>query len=258
MVSLFSAITRLIGLVLLSGALGGGAVPNAASVRAAGNPPSGAVGRDVGAQSCARALPTGASFGIIATTAGRPYFSSPCLSSEYTWASGLTYRPQYYINLADPGHRSPNWGRGGPRACRRAPKYDAGCAYDYGYEAAAAAWGYVSSVGAPGRGRWWLDVEIDNTWGYTSHGIAANRAVIRGSLDYLRHRRHVGAGIYTETSWWYQITGGSTDFRGTPVWGGGAGSKRNARHNCLAHSITGGPALVAQWISAGIDHDLAC
>jgi len=198
------------------------------------------------------------SFGIIATTAGRPYYSSPCLASEYAWASGLAYRPQYYVNLADPGHRSPHWGQGGPRACDRGPKYDAGCAYDYGYEAAAAAWAYVSAVGAPGTGRWWLDVETDNTWGYTQNGIAANRAIIRGALNYLRHHRHVGAGVYTETSWWWIITGGTTRFSHTPVWGGGAGTKRNARANCRTHSITGGPALIAQWIRQGIDHDIAC
>jgi hypothetical protein len=203
-------------------------------------------------------MPTGASFGVIATTDGRPYFSSPCLSSEYSWASGLTYRPQFYVNLADPGHKSTHWAQGGPRACDRRPKYDAGCAYDYGYEAAAAAWSYVTAIGASGNARWWLDVETDNTWGYSSAGIAANRAVIHGALDYLRHRRHVTTGIYTETSWWDFITGGSASFSNTPVWGGGANSKAHAAANCRSHSITGGPALLAQWIRQGVDHDIAC
>ncbi|HVV75825.1 MAG TPA: hypothetical protein VHC43_07295 [Mycobacteriales bacterium] len=257
MFALASTIARLISVIAIAATAGSGTVPASSAARS-GTAPAGAIGRDVGSQSCAGTLATDVSFGIIATTAGRPYFPSPCLSSEYAWASSLTYRPQYYVNLADPGHKSPHWAQTGPRACDRKPKYDAGCAYDYGYDAAAAAWDYVSAVGSTGRGRWWLDVETDNTWGYTSNGIIANRAIIRGALNYLRHRHHVGAGIYTETSWWWAITGGVTSFRGTPVWGGGAGSKRNARANCRPHSITGGPALVAQWIKAGIDHDIAC
>lgn len=256
MLVVWSALGRFIGVVVLGGLLGAGSA-TAPSLRTAGNPPRGAIGRDVGASSCAQPMPSGASFGVIAATDGKPYFSSPCLSTEYAWAGSLTYRPQYYVNLADPGHRSSHWARGGPRACDRTPKYDLGCAYDYGYEAAVAAWGYVAAVGPPGGGRWWLDVETDNTWGRSSAGIAANRAVIHGALDYLRHRRHITAGIYTETVWWDAITGGSR-FSSTPVWGGGADSKAHALGNCRAQSITGGPALLAQWVRQGVDHDVAC
>jgi hypothetical protein len=221
-------------------------------------PPRGAVGRDVGAQSCLATLPSGASFGIIGVTGGRPFHSSACLSPEYTWASGLTYRPQYYINLADPGHASSHWGHGGPRACHRKPKYDVGCAFDYGSQTAAAAWSAAKAAGSDGRGHWWLDVEVDNTWGTSASGIAANLADIRGALRYLRSRQHTSVGIYTETSWWDTITHGSTHFSGVATWGGGANSKRHARANCRPHSITGGPALVAQWIVGSVDHDIAC
>ena len=258
MLALLSTLTRYVGVLALGAVLGSGATPVSVAARQMGNPPAGAVGRDVGAASCAHTLPTGASFGVIATTDGRPYYPSPCLAAEYAWAHALPYRAQYYLNLADPGHKSPHWAQGGPRTCHRTPKYDRGCAYDYGYEAAATAWGFVASVGPAGAGRWWLDVEVDNTWGYTRAGEAANRAVIHGALDYLRHRHHVTAGVYTETVWWAFITGGSTAFSSTPVWGGGADSKAHARRNCVDHSITGGPALLAQWIRAGVDHDIAC
>ncbi len=254
MLALFPAVARLITIALLAA----GTASATPLARSAAGPPSGAVGRDVGHQSCSRPLATDVSFGVIGTTAGRPYFPSPCLSAEYAWAKSLRYPPQYYLNLANPGHKSPRWGQGGPRACDPQPKYDVGCAYDYGLRAAKAAWGFVAAVGAPGPGRWWVDVETDNTWAYSAKGQAANRAIIRGALGYLRHRHHVGAGIYTETLWWWAITGGSTKFANTPVWGGGAGSKRNARRNCKPHSITGGPALMAQWIRHGIDHDIAC
>ncbi|HVW80644.1 MAG TPA: hypothetical protein VHB69_06880 [Mycobacteriales bacterium] len=248
---------RLVSLVLLGALAGSGSVPMNAAARTGGNPPSGAIGRDVGFQSCSQPLATDVSFGVVGVNAGRPYFPSSCLSLEYTWATSLTYRPQYYMNLANPGRKSPNWGQGGPRGCDRTPKYDAGCGYDYGWRAAKAAWGYVAAVGAPGRGRWWVDVETDNTWAYSSKGIAANRMIIRGAVNYLRHKRHVTVGVYTQTIWWALITGGAR-FSKTPVWGGGAGSKRNARSNCKPVSITGGPALMAQWIRHGVDHDIIC
>jgi hypothetical protein len=100
-------------------------------------------------------------------------------------------------------------------------------------------------------------VEIDNTWGRGRAGIAANIADIRGARHYLRRHLHVTVGVYTETAWWQQITHGAR-MRHVPVWGGGADSLRHARHNCRSRSITGAPALLAQWIVGTVDHDLAC
>jgi hypothetical protein len=256
--ALWSTFARIAGVAVLGAVLGSGTtVPTHVSTLS-GAPAHGVVGRDVGDDSCAATLASDAAFGVVATTAGRPYYSSPCLASEYAWAKDLAYSPEFYVNLADPGQRSSHWGQGGPQTCHRFAKYGVGCAFDYGYQAAAAAWGYARSIGASGTGRWWLDVEIDNTWGYSEAGVAANIAVIRGALQELKSHPHVGAGIYTETVWWDYITGGTRSFGTTPVWGGGAGSKQHASQNCLAHSITGGPALLAQWIAGGIDHDIAC
>ena len=258
MLALWSTLVRLVGVAILAAVMGPAASSPQHQATRSVVPERGAVGRDVGDTSCASPLGTNPAFGVIGTTAGRPYYSSACLSSEYAWASSLSFPPEYYINLANPGHGSTHWDQGGPKHCLPAARYNIGCAFNYGYEAAAAAWGYVQALGASGAGRWWLDVEIDNTWGYTARGVAANIAVIRGALHELRSHPHVAAGIYTETLWWWEITGDTRSFSTTPVWGGGAGSKRHAAQNCLAHSITGGPALLAQWISGGVDHDLAC
>jgi hypothetical protein len=247
-----------VGVALLSAVLGSGSATPLHVSAASGAPPLGAVGRDVGDSSCSSALGTNAAFGVVGTTAGRPYYESPCLSDEYAWAKELTYSPEYYLNLANPGHRSSHWDQGGPKTCLPRAKYNLGCAYDYGYEAAATAWGYVQSVGSSGTGRWWLDVEVDNTWGYGAKGVAANIAVIRGALQELHSHPHVGAGIYTETVWWWEITDDTRTLSTTSVWGGGAGSRQHASGNCLAHSITGGPALLAQWIAKGVDHDISC
>jgi hypothetical protein len=111
--------------------------------------------------------------------------------------------------------------------------------------------------------RWWVDVETDNSWGSSTLGspghTKANVADIQGALRYLA-THGLPAGIYTETNWWAPITGSSTAFSAVPVWGGGADSAANARANCKAVSITGGPALLAQWFTkqGGIDHDVAC
>jgi hypothetical protein len=242
--------------LLMLAVLGG---PSNETMPAPATAPAGAVGYDVGYQSCSTALPSGGSFALVGVTAGQPFQPSGCLAAEYEWASGLTYRPQFYVNLADPGHRSTHWKRsGGPRRCHRKPKYDAGCAYDYGRATAATAWQYVKDAGANGATRWWLDVEVDNSWGTGRNGIRANLADIRGALRYLRHRRHASVGIYTETTWWSTITAGSRSFAAVAVWGGGADTKRHARKNCRPHSITGGPARLAQWITGGVDHDIAC
>jgi hypothetical protein len=136
-------------------------------------------------------------------------------------------------------------------------KNDVGCAYNYGVRTAAAALSYLRAAAANPRARWWLDVEIDNTWGRGRAGVAANIADINGARHYLRHHLHTLVGVYTETSWWSQITRGAR-MPHVPVWGGGADSRRHARQNCRAHSITGGPALLAQWIVGTVDHDLAC
>jgi hypothetical protein len=77
-------------------------------------------------------------------------------------------------------------------------------------------------------------------------------------LHYLRSQG-LPAGIYTETVWWAAITGTPKGFSQVPVWGGGAGSRSNARANCKPVSITGGPALLAQWFTdVRHDHDVAC
>ncbi|HTW19264.1 MAG TPA: hypothetical protein VME70_03510 [Mycobacteriales bacterium] len=252
MISLFARFACLVALALapLPGAHG-------AAFRPTSHPRPGAVGYDVGDASCGSALPSGGAFGVVGATAGKPFHPSPCLAAEYAWARSLTYSPQYYVNLADPGHKSSHWGKGGPKVCHRKPKYDVGCAYDYGVETAQTALGYVRATGSSGKGRWWLDVEPDNSWGVSRAGIAANIADIQGALHFLRKHPHISAGIYTETVWWVEI---ADDIRmsHTTVWGGGANSKHHARENCKKHSITGGPALLAQWIVGTTDHDIAC
>jgi hypothetical protein len=219
---------------------------------------------NAGSGECAGALPAGIGFAVIRATDGQPYGSADpaCFGVETLEAQQLPAAPEFYLNLADPGKASAHWNAGGPRTCHVTPNYDLGCAYDYGYLAAAQAVSFASSNNAPSRSRWWLDVETDNTWGNRvgtppSH-LAANVADIQGALHYLNSHGYP-AGVYTETTWWQAITGSPKGFSHVPVWGGGAGSASQARANCRQVSITGGPALLTQWFtSTQHDHDIAC
>jgi hypothetical protein len=225
-----------------------------------------ASGVDVNANSACSTISTGAAFAVIGATTGTPYASpdAGCFHAAVVQAEALPAAPQFYMNLADPGKASAgHWNDGGPRACHVAHNYDIGCAYDYGYRAAQQAVGFASLQGAAAGSRWWVDVEIDNSWGSATIGEpghrAANVADIQGALKYLGSHGYP-TGIYTETAWWGPITGSPRTFSQVPVWGGGAGNPKNARANCKAVSITGGPALLAQWFKTqgGTDHDVAC
>jgi hypothetical protein len=220
---------------------------------------------NAGVSSCDSGLSSGAAFAVIRATNGLPYNSADptCFRTEVAQAQNLPAAPQLYLNLADPGRASKgHWDNGGPKACHTAHNYDAGCAYDYGYLAAAQAVGFARTHGVAAGSRWWVDVETDNSWGSATVGtpghLSANVADIQGALHYFATHGSP-AGIYTETAWWAAITGSSRAFSHVPVWGGGAGSVKNARANCKSVSITGGPALLAQWFKDKTDdHDVSC
>ncbi len=83
------------------------------------------------------------------------------------------------------------------------------------------------------------------------------RAGSRGSQR-RRHPRRVAlpraptalpAGVYTETAWWNLITGRRLGVLAGPGVGRRRGQRAKARANCKAVSITGGPALLAQWFT---------
>jgi hypothetical protein len=225
-------------------------------------------GADVGF-GCPTTLPSQSDFGVVEVDAGKPYddsgtfLANSCFDREDQWAQLLPDRPQYYVVLADPGKASARWAQGGPRACTTTTDFDPGCAYDYGYEAAQSAYSFALGSGATAGARWWIDVERDNSWGgdpQTPGHPAANAADVRGALDYLSRHTPSPGGVYTTTADWDAITDAPTGFVDVPVWGGGAGSAANARANCLPVSITGGPALLTQWVHAGqqSDTDFSC
>ena len=151
---------------------------------------------------------------------------------------------------------------------------DPGCAYDYGWHAAANALATAkNATTAAATTPWWLDVETGNT--YNGDG-SSNAADLQGMIDYLRGQGVPSVGLYSTSSQWNTITGGwtlSTDasyhaawskefvptypLSDSPVWIAGLGSLSAAPSNC-ATSFTGAAATLAQYTDGSFDGDLAC
>jgi hypothetical protein len=216
-------------------------------------------GYDVSYPQCAAALPRGGDFGIVGVNDGIAWSSNACLVSEYSWAAARPLAPAFYMNTANPGPTSSHWALGGPQPCS-APSTanDVGCAYDYGWNAAAYAFSLVSETISPAAALaagWWADIETANSW---MGDAAANAADIQGGLDYLRAQGVPLAGIYSTGSQWQQITGGY-QASAAPDWVAGALSSRQAAGECSSlYSFSGGPVRLTQYFSAGFDADYSC
>jgi hypothetical protein len=226
-------------------------VPTTAAVAAPRAPA--ATGYDVSYPQCAGALPANPAFGVLGVSDGRPYGDNPCLAAQYGWAGRAPKAPAFYMNTANPGVASTRlswYGQTGPRACSTAD--EAGCAYDYGYNAAAWAFDYAQGqTGAAAGGAWWLDVETSNSW---SGDHALNLGDLQGSMDLLGSRG-VAVGIYSTGYQWGQITGGAR--LPVPNWVAGASSVKRAPALCST-SFTGGAVALVQYPSGGFDADYVC
>jgi hypothetical protein len=228
-------------------------------------------GNDVSYPQCGAPLPSGHDFGIVGVDGGKPFDANPCLADQIVWAR-TAGRPVYYLNTANPGPKlSSFWpiGQRSPQLCTRSRPNSAGCAFDYGWNAAkdslARASAAAASVGAPDvtRTTWWLDVEMHNTWESLEYGdkpmfLRNDTAVLRG-MTALLERRGVGTvGVYSTVHQWQQITGGASLDR-APVWYAGVGSAQSARTPCSrCWSVTGGPVRLSQFLRTGYAADLRC
>ncbi|HVF13893.1 MAG TPA: hypothetical protein VM942_04795, partial [Acidimicrobiales bacterium] len=215
-----------------------------------------AVGHDISWPQCDKGLPDVGAFGIVGVTGGRPYTRNACLSSQFAWAEASPGGAGFYMNTSNPGVDSlaVDWyaQRSPDPAC--APGNEVACAYDFGFNAAAEAFAYAQESTGRSIGRvWWLDVEFDNSW---SDDIAANRASIQGSVDYLQRQPGVVVGVYSTPRMWNRLMG---DHR-LPLanWTAGANTLEEAMAHCSpAFSATGGPVVLSQWVE-DFDNDFVC
>ncbi|MBV9283130.1 MAG: hypothetical protein JO176_00820, partial [Acidimicrobiia bacterium] len=103
----------------------------------------GRYGNDISWPQCGGAFPAQAGFGIVGVNGGVPFSSNSCLAAEWNWAVATKGAPAYYMNLSNPGSASAHWTQAGPWPCSGSSA-DAGCAYNYGWNAASFALGYAS------------------------------------------------------------------------------------------------------------------
>jgi hypothetical protein len=240
---------------------------------------SGATGYDISWPQCSSAYPSGGSFGIVGVTDGLPWSANPCLASEGSWAATYAATPQLYTNTANPaphsGYYWPTSGRRDPALCKNATsRKDPGCAYDYGWHAAANALATAAGANASAaQDVWWLDVETGNSW--NGNG-SSNAADLQGAIDYLRSHGVPTVGVYSTGYQWDRITGGYTastaasyasgwrseftsayGIASSPSWVAGASSLSAAPGYC-GSSFTGTSTWFVQYPSGGYDGDYAC
>jgi hypothetical protein len=218
---------------------------------AAPRPPE-AIGYDVSYPQCGGPLPANPAFGILGVSDGLPLTDNACLAAEFAWAKGAAKAPAFYMNTANPGTASTRvdwYNQAGPRPCSTANP--SGCAYDYGYNAAAHAFDYAQAQTGAAGGAWWLDVETGNSW---APDQALNVVDLSGSIDLLQ-ARNVAVGVYSTASQWAQITGGAS--MAVRSWVAGAGNAKRAATMCSS-SFTGGKVQFVQYPSGAYDADYAC
>lgn len=226
---------------------------------AAPRSPAATTGYDVSYPQCGGSLPANPAFGIVGVSDGLAYGRNPCLATQYTWASGApTAPPAFYMNTGNPGTAATRvdwYGQTGPRPC--SPDNEAGCAYDYGYNAAKHAFEYAESQTSSSAARsaaWWLDVETVNSW---SADVSLNVVDIQGSIDFLKTAGVASVGVYSTSYQWGQITGGAQLGPAVPNWVAGALNAKRAAAKCSS-SFSGGPVRLVQYPSGGFDADHAC
>ena len=216
------------------------------------------VGYDVSYPQCGGRLPKDPAFGIIGVSDGLAYGQNPCLSLQYAWALKAPRTPAFYMNTGNPGTATTrtSWYRqDGPAACSEANQ--PGCAYNYGWFAAKAAFEYAasqSSLAATTSAEWWLDVETANSW---STDTALNVVDIQGSIDFLRSKVMTVVGVYSTGYQWGQITGGEQFDATIPNWVAGALNAKGAPALCSS-GFSGGAVRYVQYVSGGFDANYAC
>jgi hypothetical protein len=235
--------------------------------------PSLPIGYDISYPQCGAALPSYVAFGIVGVNGGRVYAPNPCLAPEAVEQSQLAWAGRdaaLYANTANPGpEHSDYWPTGQtlPRICSTDDPDSVDCAYDYGWNAAADS--YASALAAyvalgwadagvtriPAANRWWLDVEVANSW---RSDVERNVAALQGAVDYLESMEVASVGFYSAPRMWQKITGGTDAFVDHPSWTAGASTLAQAETVCERPGFTGGRVEMAQYFANGFDANHRC
>jgi hypothetical protein len=225
-------------------------------------------------------------FGVIGVNGGSSFTKNPCLAEQLGWAKSLPDPPAFYMNTGNPGPAySTHWpiGQWGPQPCPAGSPNAIGCSFDYGWNAAkdafskamdgAQALHHYDRATAHERVanvRWWLDVEILNSWQTLEHGYGPKRAsqardanALLGSIRALWDSGVQHVGIYSTRYQWHVIAGPYSVTRGwfasNAAWLAGFDDYPLAVAGCSRPSFTGGPVLMTQYLAPdGFDGNVWC
>ncbi|NNN22654.1 MAG: hypothetical protein HKL80_11715 [Acidimicrobiales bacterium] len=240
----------------------------------------GTSGYDVSWPQCPSNLPPSPDkFSIIGADYGAPFSGNPCLMTEVNWAGsnfGL-----YAVIFWTPGDISST---PGPKDCSGVNATNACYAYDWGFNAAKAAYDYAANLGI-GSTSWWLDIEgaagsSNPLW---SSDLASNAQAVQGAIDSFRSLNIPGTssketvGIYAAPCVWPQIVGGSdlgsgcTNYQGYSPdvleWNADWNNSSNPSIYCSpTYAFTSGGIALVQYTdnrvppnsSQGYDGDYSC
>lgn len=240
-------------------------------------------GYDVSWPQCSsvQTLPTDGAFKVVGVTGGLLYSTNPCLTEQLVWAGAGA---ELYVNTGNPGPvLSTRYTSGtvAGKTCYTSNKNSTACAFLYGYRGAADAYARAKLVfDAQGwsdlKSRtWWLDVERVNSWRGLDNNLpsdswlsataakALNVANLQGAMYYFESVAKVSRiGIYSVTSHWQAITGGTTAFSDHETWMAvGEDGEQAAINQCISQpGFTGGPETRVQYIDVvtNLDVNVPC
>lgn len=240
----------LVGLVAAAGVSAGAQVVSAQT-----DPylPSGTTGYDVSYPQCGAAAPAGA-FGIIGVNSGRPFSFNSCLRAEYS-AAPQSPAPSLYINTAYSGAYRKSI-TSGCATQSQSPSVTGSSAqrqaWAIGCSEAESSMTYAAQNGAAPVTMWWLDVETANSW--SSSNLSLNQYAIQGAASRLAQTL-LPVGVYSSSSMWTTITGGSFTPSGIEAdWEtGGVVCPPTG-----TLGFTANPVWLVQSTGGGFDSDSAC
>jgi hypothetical protein len=227
------------------------------------SPDSKKLGNDVSFPQCGQQLPEVQSFVVVGVNGQLPNAMNPCFSQEFSWAKqakGNTDMPKasVYSTAANPGDQHvgdwPNTGANKYGTCEGAD--DQACAYEFGKFLVDLDVKHISPETPKGM-KWLIDVEAEYSW---ESNQAHNRAELEGMAETLK-QKGADVGIYSSAAAWSHIAGEvphTSSLHGLDVWMLGGHSEQEATALCNETAFTGGSIVLAQFVTSGIDADVAC
>lgn len=240
-------------------------------------------GYDISWPQCATvgSLPTDGAFKVVGVNNGILFSTNSCLEPQLVWAGP---NAELYLNTGNPGPNLSSRYTSGTvagKTCSTTNKNSSACAFIYGYRGAQDSYERArqafSNLGWDNLNdrTWWLDVERVNSWRgldgnqpsdsflTLAQAQALNVSNLQGAVYFLESVAKVKRlGIYSVTSHWQSITGGSTAFSDHEAWMAvGSDGEQAALNECTSQpGFTGAPETRVQYIDPvlGIDINVPC